>query len=88
MESYLIIMTRAPVASSSGLPRWYSWSRTSLPVQETRDLRLIPGSERSPGGGHGNPLQYPCLKNPMDRGAWLLQPIGSHCKELDMTEST
>ena len=30
----------------------------------------IPGSRRSPGGGHGNPLQYSCLENPMDRGAW------------------
>ena len=30
----------------------------------------IPGLERSLGGGHGNPLQYPCLENPMDRGAW------------------
>ena len=30
----------------------------------------VPGSGRSPGGGHGNPLQYPCLENPMDRGAW------------------
>ena len=30
----------------------------------------IPGSERSPGGGHGNPLQYSCLGNPTDRGAW------------------
>ena len=30
----------------------------------------IPGSGRSPGGGHGNPLQYSCLENPMDRGAW------------------
>ena len=30
----------------------------------------IPGSERSPGGRHGNPLQYSCQKNPMDRGAW------------------
>ena len=34
------------------------------------DLDLIPGSGRSPGEGNGNPLQYPCLKNPMDRGAW------------------
>ena len=31
---------------------------------------LIPGSGRSPGGGHSNPLQYSCLENPMDRGAW------------------
>ena len=34
------------------------------------DLSLIPGSGRSPGEGNGNPLQYSCLKNPMDRGAW------------------
>ena len=35
-----------------------------------RDTGSIPGSGRSPGGGHGNPVQYPCLENPMDRGAW------------------
>ena len=34
------------------------------------DLGLIPGLGRSPGEGHGNPLQYSCLGNPMDRGAW------------------
>ena len=34
------------------------------------DNGLIPGLGRSPGGGHGNPLQYSCLENPMDRGAW------------------
>ena len=34
------------------------------------DMGLIPGLGRSPGGGHGNPLQYSCLENPMDRGAW------------------
>ena len=34
------------------------------------DLDSIPGSGRSPGEGNGNPLQYPCLENPMDRGAW------------------
>ena len=34
------------------------------------DLGLIPGLGRSPGGGHSNPLQYFCLENPMDRGAW------------------
>ena len=37
---------------------------------DTRDMGSIPGSGRSPGGGHGNPLQYSCLENPMDRGAW------------------
>ena len=39
------------------------------------DLGSIPGLGRSPGGGHGNPLQYSCLGNPMDRGAWGLQSI-------------
>ena len=34
------------------------------------DVGSIPGSGRSPGGGNGNPLQYSCLKNPSDRGAW------------------
>ena len=35
-----------------------------------RDMSSIPGLGRSLGGGHGNPLQYSCLENPMDRGAW------------------
>ena len=39
-------------------------------VGHVRDGGLIPGSGKSPGGGHGNSLQYSCLKNPMDRGAW------------------
>ena len=39
-------------------------------ARDARDSGLIPGSGRSPGGGHGNPLQYSCLENPMDRGAW------------------
>ena len=37
---------------------------------DARDEGSIPGSGRSPGGGNGNPLQYSCLENPMDRGAW------------------
>ena len=37
---------------------------------DIRDMGLIPGSGRSPEGGHGNPLQYSSLENPMDRGAW------------------
>ena len=37
---------------------------------DVRDMGSMPGLGRSPGGGHGNPLQYSCLENPMDRGAW------------------
>ena len=40
------------------------------PPTNEGDTGSIPGSGRSPGGGHGNPLQYSCLENPMNRGAW------------------
>ena len=39
-------------------------------VGDIRDVGSIPGSERSPGDGNGNPLQYSCLENPLDRRAW------------------
>ena len=39
-------------------------------AEDSRDLGSVPGSRRSPGEGNGNPLQYSCLENPMDRGAW------------------
>ena len=44
----------------------------NLPVNagDVRDMGLTPGLGRSPGGGHGNPFQYSCLENPMDRGTW------------------
>ena len=49
------------------------------------DLGSIPGSGRSPGEGNGNPLQYSCLGNPMDRGAWWATVHGV-AKESDTTE--
>ena len=52
---------------------------------DVRDMGPIPGLGRSPGGGHGNPLQNSCLENPMDRGAWWATVHGVS-KELDMTE--
>ena len=39
-------------------------------IGDVRDAGSIPGLGRSPGGGHGNPLQYSCLENPMDSTAW------------------
>ena len=46
------------------------WVKNPFAVQETGDVGLIPQSGRSPGVGSGNPLQYFCLENPVDRGAW------------------
>ena len=59
-------------------PLQYSWASCvaqlvkNLPANagDVRDMGLIPGLGRFPGGEHGNPLQYFCLENPMDRGAW------------------
>ena len=42
----------------------------SASAEDVRDAGSIPGLGRSPRGGNGNPLQYSCLENPMDRGAW------------------
>ena len=55
-------------------------------TQDVRDVNLIPGSGRSPGEGHGNLLQYSCLENPMDRGAW--QASVHRVSESDTTEGT
>ena len=44
--------------------------KLSANAGDAGDLGSIPGSRRSPGGGNGNPLQYSCLENSMDRGAW------------------
>ena len=48
---------------------------SSVNAGDAEDLGLIPGLEKSPGGGNDNPLQYSCLDNPMDRGACGLQLI-------------
>ena len=56
------------------------------PASKAGDQGIHPGLGRSPGGGHGNPLQYSCLENPMDRGAWW-NGLWGH-KELDITEVT
>ena len=52
----------------------------SATAGDVKDVSLIPGLGRSPGGGHGNPLQYSCLENPRHRGAWRVT-------ELDATEA-
>ena len=54
----------------AGLTGWSGGKETTCNARDTGDVGLILGSGRSLGGGHGNPLQYSCLGNPMDRGAW------------------
>ena len=53
-----------------GIAGFPGGSDGEAPVCNAGDLGLIPGLGRSPGGGNGNPLQYSCLENPMDGGAW------------------
>ena len=52
------------------LPIWLNGKESPASAGDAGDSGQIPGSGRSPGGGNGNPLQYSCLENPMDRGAW------------------
>ena len=58
----------------------------SASAGDLRDMSSIPGWGRSPGGGHGNPLQYSCLENPVDKGAQQTTVHG--VAESDMTEAT
>ena len=54
---------------------------------DVRDMGSVPGLGRSPGGGHGNPLQYSCLENPKDRGAWRARAMGSQRVGHDWSHS-
>ena len=53
-----------------GLPQGLSSKESTCKARDIGDMRLIPGLGRSPGEVNGNPLQYPYLENPIDRGAW------------------
>ena len=55
---------------------------------DRRDVGSIPGMGRSPGGGHGSPLQYLCLENPMDRGAWRATVHGAAKSRSQLSTST
>ena len=58
------------LGDTQGLPWWLSGKESACNTGATGDTGLIPGLGRSPGGGYDNPLQYSCLENPTDRGAW------------------
>ena len=72
-------------------PAWASQvvlvvKNTSANAGNIRDLSLIPGSGRASGEGHGSPLQYSCLENPLDRGTWWATV--HRVAESDTTEVT
>ena len=67
-----------------GLPGGTVVKNPPVNAGDIRDVGSIPGLGKSPGGGNSNPLQYTCLGNTMDRGAWRASPWG--CKESNTTE--
>ena len=67
-----------------GFPDGSAGEESACNAGDTGYVGLIPGSGRSPGGGNGNSLQYPCWENPMDRGTWWATI--HRVAELDMAE--
>ena len=79
---------KACVHACLGLPRVaLGVKNPPASKEDIRNTGSIPGSGRSPGGGHGNPLQYSYLENSMDRGAWRAA-VHRVLKTQDMTEAT
>ena len=69
-----------------GFPGGASGKESACPCRRHRDVGSISGSEKSRGGGNGTSLQYSCLENPTDRGAWRATVHG--VTESDMTVAT
>ena len=67
---------------TSQVAQWFKKKKSS---SQPGDSGSIPGSRRSLGEGNGNPLQYFCLRNPMDRGGWRAT-VHAFAKELDITQ--
>ena len=74
------------VQDHQGLPRWLSSRESACNAGDIVDTSLIPMLGRSPGGRNGNPLQYSCLENPMDRGAWWATYSPWDGRKSDTTE--
>ena len=71
LQSYFCANRNQDDCKSLRLPWWLRGKESACNAGAAEDIGLIPVSSRSPGRrGHGNPLKYSCLENPMDRGAW------------------
>ena len=66
MQSLLLVSSRL----SNRFPLWLSGKESAFNAGAEGDAGSVPELGRSPGGGHGNPLQYSCMENPTERGAW------------------
>ena len=75
------------MGGEGGLPQRLCGKESACNSGDTGDISSIPGSGRSPGEGNSNPLQYSCLGNAMDRGAWQAT-VHAVTKESDRTEHT
>ena len=76
-----LIQTKITTKLSMGLPWWLTGKESATTAG---DVGSVPGSGRSPGKRNGNPHQYSCLENPMDRGMWWATVDGV-AKQLDTT---
>ena len=83
MKPYLLYANYIFLIHTEGFP---GGSTSAYNTGNMRDVGLIPGLGRSPGEGNGYPLQYSCLENLLDRGAW--QAIVHGVLEADTTEAT
>ena len=71
------LQTSSTVWEPNSFPGDISGKEPAASAGDIREAAPIPGLGRSPGGGHGHPLQYSFLESPTDRGAWGLQSMGS-----------
>ena len=69
-----------------GHPQWLSSKESTCSAGATGDPGSIPGSGRSPGAGHSDPLQCSCLENPMDKGAWQAAAHGDSKSQTQLKQ--
>ena len=74
--------------TGKGFPDGTSGKESTCKVGDARDAASIPELGRSPAGGNGNPLQYPCLGNPMDREAWCATAHGIAKNHIQLSTHT
>ena len=78
----------SPKQGTMGFPGGFSSKESACRVGDAGDEGLIPGSGRSPVGDNGNPLQYSCLENPIDRGDWQSAVHGVPKSQTRLSDST